>query len=179
MGDIVDLHDQPAHLEENLEFVADCCRFAENILSEEAVRKKWHFDNATWDALGNNSKLIEAIELEKTRRIRSGQQKRERAQLLVVQAPDVVAGIMLDNAANPRHRIDSAKVLNDFAANGPAAAPAADRFQIIINLNGDVERFDKSRLPDANDIDPFNDVGTLPQGVIAAIATKKKDDDQW
>ena len=98
---------------------------------------------------------------------------------MVVQAPDVVAGIMLDNAANSWHRIDSAKVLNDFAANGPAAAPAADRFQIIINLNGDVERFDKSRLPDANDIDPFNDVGTPPQGVIAAIATKKKDDDQW
>ena len=31
---------QPAHLEDNQEFVADCCRYAENILSEEAVQKK-------------------------------------------------------------------------------------------------------------------------------------------
>jgi hypothetical protein len=31
MGD-VDLQGQPAGLEDNLEFVADCCRYAENIL---------------------------------------------------------------------------------------------------------------------------------------------------
>ena len=43
MGEVVDLHGQPAHLEDDLEFVADCCRYAENILSEEAVKKKYHF----------------------------------------------------------------------------------------------------------------------------------------
>lgn len=177
MGDVVNI--KPVRLEENFEFVQDCCRFQEGILTEANMKLKYRFADSIWEKLGDNTALLEAVEEEKIRRIRTGQQKREKAQLLVVQAPDVVAGIMLDNAANPRHRIDSAKVLNDFAANGPAAAPAADRFQIIINLNGDVERFDKSRLPDANDIDPFNDVGTLPQGVIAAIATKKKDDDQW
>ena len=41
MGEIIELHHgQPAHPEDNQEFVADCCRYAENILSEEAVRKK-------------------------------------------------------------------------------------------------------------------------------------------
>ena len=41
MGEVVDLHGQPAHLEDDLEFVADCCRYAEGILSEEAVKKKY------------------------------------------------------------------------------------------------------------------------------------------
>ena len=63
MGEILELHHgQPARPEDNQEFVADCCRYAENILSEEAVRKKWHFDNATWEKLGSNDALVEAIE---------------------------------------------------------------------------------------------------------------------
>ena len=39
MGD-VELHSQPVHLEDNQDFVADCCRYSENILSEEAIKKK-------------------------------------------------------------------------------------------------------------------------------------------
>ena len=42
MGEVVDLHGQPARLEDDLDFVADCCRYAEDILSEEAVKKKYH-----------------------------------------------------------------------------------------------------------------------------------------
>jgi hypothetical protein len=114
---------------------------------------------------------VAAIELEKTRRVRDGSAKREKAQKLVVQAPDVLSGILMDNSANARHRIDSAKVLNDFAANGPEGIPAADRFQITIVLDSDTTlKFDKSRAVDANDIDPYNDTG-----VIAAIAAKKDD----
>ena len=176
MGDIVDLHGQPAGLEDDLEFVADCCRYAENILSEEAVKKKYRFDYATWEKLGSNDALVEAIEAEKIRRIRNGSAKRERAQQLVVQAPDVLGGIMLDANASPKHRIDSAKALDAFAANGPEAAPASDRFQITINLGSDVLHFDKSIAIDANDVDPFNDTETTPQGLLAAIAAKKKDD---
>ena len=171
MGD-VDL--QPAGLEDNQEFVADCCRYAENILSEAAVKKKYRFDEATWEKLGSNDKLVEAIEAEKVRRIRDGSSKRERAQVLVTKAPDVLGGIMLDASASPKHRIDSAKALDAFAANGPEVLPATDRFVIQINLGSDVLRFDKSITPDPNDIDPFNDdVDTMPQGVIAAIAAKK------
>ena len=166
-----------AGLEDNQEFIADCCRFAENILTEAQVKKKWRFDNATWDKLGSDEgdALVEKVEAEKIRRIRDGSSKREKAQLLVVRAPDVVAGIMLDDNANARHRIDSAKVLNDFAANGPAGAPAADRFQIVINLGADTLRFDKSIEVNPHDVDP-NDAGPM----IAAIAVKKStDDDQW
>ena len=34
------------------------------------------------------------------------------------------------------HRVDAAKALDAFAANGPEAKPASDRFQITINLRG-------------------------------------------
>ena len=55
---------------------------------------------------------------------------------------------MHDASASPRHRIDAAKALDDFAANGPEAAPAADRFQIMINLGSrllEVRQVDRDR----------------------------------
>jgi hypothetical protein len=178
MNNVVDLH--PARLEENSEFVSDCCRYAENILSEEAVRKKWRFNNDTWRALSENEALIEAIELEKVRRVRSGQQKRERAQVLVTKAPDIAAKIMLDDTANNRHRLDACKVLDDFSATGPDKVPAADRFSIIINLGADVngkeivERFNKSIAPlKPGEIDP-NDItsDSIDTNVLATITMK-------
>ena len=117
------------------------------------------------------------IEAEKIRRIRNGSTKRERAQKLVVQAPDVLGGIMLDASASPKHRINSAKALDAFAANGSEAAPASDQFQITINLGADVLHFDKWIAVDANDVDPFNDTDTTPQELLAAIAANKRKDD--
>jgi hypothetical protein len=177
MGDVVDLHDQPAHLEDNFELVENLARYAEGLLSKEAVKKKHHFDNATWKQLGENDALVEAIEAEKLRRIRNGQAKREKSQVLVTKAPDVLSGIMLDASASPKHRIDSAKVLDQFAANGPQSAPAGDRFIITINLGTDVsgaevvEHYNKSIAINADDVDP-NDAGA-----VAAITTTKKDGD--
>jgi hypothetical protein len=156
MGDVVDL--QTARLENDAEFVADLCRFSERILTETQVRKKWRLPDDVWEKLGSNDVLVEKIELEKVRRIRDGSSKREKAQLLVVQAPDVAAAILMDPGANPRHRLDSAKILDDFATGGPAAAAAAsDRFIIQINLGTDVdgkpvvENYDKSIAIDVND----------------------------
>ena len=174
MGDIVSF---PTSLEDNADFVADLCRFAEGLLTEAAVKKKYRFDDSTWDALGSDDALVEKIEAEKVRRIRNGSAKRESAQQLVVQAPNVLGGIMLDANASPKHRIDSAKALDAFAANGPEAAPASDRFQITINLGSDVLHFDKSIAIDANDVDPFNDTDTTPPGLLAAIAANKRKDD--
>ena len=173
MGEVVDLHGQPAQLEDDLEFISDLARYAEGLFSEQDVKKKHHLSADTWEHLGSNEVLIEKIEAEKVRRIRSGNAKRERAQQLVVQAPNVLGDIMLDTSASPKHRIDSAKALDAFAANGPEAAPASDRFQITINLGSDVLHFDKSIAPDPNDIDPFNDIDTT---LLPAIAAKKKDD---
>jgi hypothetical protein len=164
--------DDPTSLIEDSEFITDCARYAEGLLSEKEVKKKHHFDDNTWTRLGEDETLIEAIEAEKARRIRNGSTKRERAQQLVVEAPDVLGGIMLDASASPKHRIDASKALDAFAANGPESAPASDRFQIIINLGDDVLKFDKSIAIDANDVDP-NDTKTTTLPIIAA---KKKDD---
>ena len=177
MGEVVDLHGQPAQLEDDLEFISDLARYAEGLFSEQDVKKKHHLSADTWERLGSNEVLIEKIEAEKVRRIRNGSAKREKAQQLVVQAPDVLGGIMLDASASPKHRIDLAKALDAFAANGPEAAPASDRFQITINLGSDVLHFDKSIAIDANDVDPFNDTDTTPQGLLAAIAANKRKDD--
>jgi hypothetical protein len=177
MGDVVDLHGQPAGLEDDPDFISDLARYAEGIFSEQDVKKKHHLSADIWERLGSNDVLIEKIEAEKVRRIRNGSTKRERAQKLVVQAPDVLGGIMLDASASPKHRIDSAKALDAFAANGPEAAPASDRFQITINLGADVLHFDKSIAVDANDVDPFNDTDTTAQGLLAAIAANKRKDD--
>jgi hypothetical protein len=177
MGNVVDLHGQPAHLEDDHELIENLARYAEGLISKEAVKKKHHFDAATWERLGENDALVEAIEAEKLRRIRNGQAKREKSQSLVVKAPDVLSGIMLDPAASPKHRIDSAKVLDQFAANGPEAPAAADRFIIQINMGSDVLRFDKPIAVGPDDPNPPNEVDTAPQELIPFITSNKKDGD--
>jgi len=121
MGDVVNF---PVLLDSDLgrELIVDCVRFAEGLLDEAAVRKKYRFDDATWTSLGDNEKLIEAIEVEKTRRIRNGDSKREKSQLLITKAPGILDQIMSDPAASPRHRVDAIRTLDGFAANGPAGS---------------------------------------------------------
>jgi len=164
--------DDPTSLIENHKFITDCARYADGLLSEQDVKKKYRFDDDTWARLGENDALVEAIEAEKTRRIRNGSTKRERAQKLVAQAPGVLGDIMLDASASPKHRIDASKTLDAFAANGPEATPASERFVITINLGSDVERYSKSIAIDPNDVDP-NDTNTT---MLPVIAAKKKGD---
>ena len=184
MGDIVNLRGRPVPLEDDIEFISDMARFSESILSEKAIRKKYRLADDIWEKLADDDNLVRAIEAESVRRVRDGSAKKEKAQKLVVAAPDVLSGILLDENANARHRIDSCKVLNDFASNGPAGSPASERFVIRIDLTaggGDVLHFDKSIAIDAGDIDPYHpddaDVTSTPWGMFAAIPTRKKDDD--
>jgi hypothetical protein len=167
----------------NHDFITDCARYAEGVLTEQHVRKKYRLADETWEALGHDEALIEQIELEKIRRIRSGAAKRERAQQLVTKAPDVLSGIMLDAGQSAKHRIDSAKVLDAFSGIGPEATAAADRFQITIVLSADEKiRINKSIAVNPNDaapvdgeiIDHDDDTDTA-QGFCAAIAARKDD----
>ena len=175
--------DDPTALIENHDFIADFARYAEGILDEKFLRRKYRFDDATWERLGENDALIEAIEAEKVRRIRSGATKRELAQKHIVRGPDILNTIMSDAGASPRHRVDAIKTLDAIATPPAQAAPAdRDRFIIEINLGTDadgkeiVQRFNKSIAPlMPNEVDP-NDPDSAPQDVIAAIAAKKKGD---
>src|SRR5262245_19921766 len=174
MGAVVSLHGPQIDLASDLgrELIVDLSRFYEELLSEAAIRKKYRFDDKTWEQLGGDDKLVEMVEDEKIRRIRDGKAKREKAQQLVVKAPRVLGDIMNDPSANPRHRIDSAKALDDFATNGPEAATAGTRYVIHIDLGGGhVESYSKSIAVNAEDEDPYN---PTPPEVLAAIAAKKK-----
>jgi hypothetical protein len=155
MGEIVNF---PTSLLDDHELIADLCRFAEGVFSEQEVRKRHRLADSVWKDLGANDELVRKIEAEKVRRIRDGSAKRELAQKHIVRGPTVLGNIMDDTSASPRHRVDAIKTLDSLAANGPEKAPTADRFIITINLTSDgsdhVEHYDKSITIDANDTAP-------------------------
>jgi hypothetical protein len=164
-----------ASLLENQDFITDFARFSESILDEKFLRRKYKFDNSVWEKLGSDERLIEAIEYERVKRMRNGDSAREKAQQLFVAAPAVLGGILNDNKANARHRIESAREIRAIANVGPDSTPATDRFQITIVLNADgstdprdVIQFDKPRAVGIED-----DTGTAPQDLVA-IAAKDK-----
>jgi hypothetical protein len=163
MGD-VDLHSLLARLENDSEFIADCCRFSESILTEAQVRKKWRLPDDVYEELGRNDLLIERIEAEKLRRMRDGSTKREKSQLHIMRAPEVLSRLMDDPSVSPRHRVDAIKTLDSFTGNTPEAVAASDRFIITINLGADengkpvVEHYSKPYKIN----DPLVDVGSAP-----------------
>src|SRR5262249_688329 len=156
---------------DNHEFVSDLARFAEGLYTEAAIKKKYHFDDATWASLGEDDALVEAIEAEKIRRVRNGATARERAQQLFTEAPNVLGTIMKNDDASPRHRIEAAREIRQVAANGPEAASAADRFIITINLGEDAKL--RSAKPDPNDVIVID---ATPRKTPAAITDKTEDD---
>ena len=167
---------------ENHEFVEDLCRYAEGILTEAAVKKKYRFDDTTWEKLGSDDALVEVIEAEKVRRTRNGSTARERAQQHFATAPNVLGNILNDDGVSPRHKIESVRELRAIASTGPEAAQAADRFVIHIDLGED------RKLIIVNTIAPLtpdearkslNDgevIDATPHKTPAAITDKSKDD---
>jgi hypothetical protein len=158
-------------LEDHPDLVSDLARYAEGLFTEREVRKRYRLDEAAWEQLGTDD-VVELVSLEKLRRIRSGDLKRERAQKHVTRAPDVLANIMDDPKSNPRHVIDAVKTLDVLAANGPQAVPATERFIITINLGGDTLNFSKPRAPGLDDAGNHIDASTP-----AAITADKPMDD--
>ena len=169
MGEVVDLHGQLAHLEDD-ELIENLARFADGTLTEAAVKARHHLSNEDWAALGESDRLVELVEACKLRRIRSGATKRERAQIEIVDGPPILGKIMRDPNANERHVIDSVKTLDALASTGAEAAAAGARFEITINLGSDTERYSKSIAIDPNDADP-NEIDTTD--VIAAITMNR------
>src|SRR5262249_43263262 len=122
---------------DNHEFLADCARYLEGVYTRAQVKKRWrNIDDATWDLLGDDNELVDSIELERTRRIRSGEAKKEKAQLAVIKAPGVLEEILLNSLKLAKHRIDSAKALDHFAGNTPEAKQQ-ERVIVTIRLGKD------------------------------------------
>ena len=103
-----DVANAPIDLANNSELIADLARFSEGVLTEQQIRRKWrHLDNSVWDA--PDDALVDAVEAERVRRVRSGRAAREKAQNLAVQAPDILGTIMTNDGNSPRHRIGRRK----------------------------------------------------------------------
>ena len=103
------------------------------------MKVRHHLSNEEWAALGESDRLVELVEACKLRRLRSGATKRERAQIEIVDGPPILGKIMRNPDSNARHVIDSVKALDALASTGAEAAAAGARFEITINLGGDVE----------------------------------------
>jgi hypothetical protein len=179
-----DMVNLPAELINNREFLEDCARFSEQILTQAQIVKKYRLDAETLDRLGSDDALVEAIERVKVHRLRSGQCMRERAQVLVATAPQRL-GEILNSGGSPRHVIESAKILQQFAA-GPEATAAApvERFVIQINMgNGEVVTYDSPKTIEPNASSSLktgyntteNTVDQLSTELIPFVVAKKKD----
>jgi hypothetical protein len=151
MGEVVSFN-AAAQLVNDHGFLVDFARYSEGILDEKFLRRKYkQFNNAVWDSLGSDEKLLEAIEETRLMRQRNGDTKRELAQKHIVKGPAILESIMSDDKASPRHRVDAIKVL-DAIASPPQqqAGPDSSRFIISIFLGTDatgnevVEHFNKS-----------------------------------
>jgi hypothetical protein len=118
-------------------FVADVCRYIEDLMSADALRTKYGLlDDGAWAGLAENEPLQRAIAAAKTRRIHDGSAARERAQHAFLAAPNILNGIMNDTSASSRHRIESIRELRQIASVGPTdAQAAAERERFVININ--------------------------------------------
>jgi len=162
-----------ADLKNNHEFVSDCCRWSEGTLSESAVRKKWHFDAATWELLGSDDELIQAIEETKVYRVRSGAVKRERAQQHIIRGVDVLSKIMDDPTANARSRVDSIKALDALADPGPQhAAAEQNRILIRIDLGADT----RAKGLESNPADIIEFEASVRPNPLQELPPSRKDD---
>jgi hypothetical protein len=166
------MSDDPTDLANNRELVADLSRFAEGVLTEQQVRRKWrHLDQSVWDA---PDALVDAVEAERVHRVRTGASSREKAQLLHTKAPDVLSEIMTSDVS-PRHKIESARALGQIAAPAPTPTPVADasRFIIQINLgNDEILTYNKPLTPQ-----PHADIDHASQEMLPAIASNKQEDE--
>jgi hypothetical protein len=137
-GSVV-LRGEPVNLETEVgrQFVTDCCRNLEKLLSDKEVQQKWGLSDATWAGLASNTSLLTAVRAERTRRVHSGEAVREASQYQLLRAPNVLGGILTDENTAPRHRIEAAKELRQAAGDAVEAMNEKEKFTLIINLGGD------------------------------------------
>jgi hypothetical protein len=146
--DLVTLHGVSTSLSSSKgrEFVADCTRAAESLLSDQELREKYQLSDWDWQTITKNTALIRAIQAERTRRVRNGSAAREAAAAHFVKAPKILDRIMSDEQSNPRHKIEAIRELRATAAGAAgseATIDSSEKFIIQINLGGDSEIFEK------------------------------------
>jgi hypothetical protein len=134
---------------EGREFVADCVRAGEGLISDSELRKKYEIAAAAWKGITKNKALIQAIRTESERRTRTGIAAQEAASKHFAGAPKVLNELMTDPKTHPKFRIESARELRAVAIGdgNQAGAPNADKFVININLGAKREHYEFTPAP--------------------------------
>ena len=150
--DLVNLHHTPTALtsSKGREFVCDCTRAAEGLLSDQEIKEKYELSPADWESITKNTALIRAIQAERTKRVRTGQAAREAAAQHFVKAPKILDQIMSNEQGNPRGRIDAIRELRATAAGAAGTdgtIDSSEKFIIQINLGGGTEIIEKVITP--------------------------------
>jgi hypothetical protein len=136
-------------------FITDATRAGEGVISDQDLLEKYELSIEELQAIANTKAVGRAIRNEREHRLRSGIATRELAAKSYFKAPTVLDSIMMDEQANARHRIESARELRVISTPENQNTPAqSERFVISIVLNSDVETYDKSYKIDANDTPP-------------------------
>lgn len=187
MGDIVELRKHPVDLANDDGFVTDLARFAEKLIDEKTLRrkyaKKYQLNDGDWQTLGEDDALVDAISEKKLQRMRNGSSKKEIAQKHVMGAPDILNHIMTDANQSARAKIESIKTLDQLAQEKSAEQTAVgERFVITINLGETTEVYDKQVKPITIETDeekaskPIDD-DEVEAPAIVSIGAKKRESD--
>jgi hypothetical protein len=116
-------------------FITDVCRHIEGGMEADQLRAKYGLlDDNAYAGLASNEPLQRAIAAELERRVRNGDCARDRAAAIFKETPKVLADIIHDPAASPRHKVESIRELRQIAA-APEAAPGANAERIHISIN--------------------------------------------
>jgi hypothetical protein len=150
VGDVVQLR-SPIDLNTDLgrTFVVDATGAAEGLLTDQELQEAYELTPADWIAITKDTALGRAIRDERARRVRNGTAARESAARHFVKAPTILAGIMENQASNPRHVIEAAKEIRAVAAGGATDHPSqTEKFMIVLNLGSDhIERHEVDITP--------------------------------
>jgi hypothetical protein len=154
--------DSPA----GVEFIIDCTRAGEGLLTDSDVRDKYDLSDKAWAKIAKNKALAIAIRRESERRVRAGITARERAARHFAQTPEILGTIANDAGLSPRSRIEACREIRATASDGDAgSANSGVNFVIKIDLTaggGGVETYEHVLAPktapviesEADDIKP-------------------------
>jgi len=116
-------------------FISDCARNRERLFSDDRLREKYEINSdADWTEIIKNKPLRLAINAECERRMLNGDAAREAAAKQFTKAPEILGGILENERASPRHRIEAAKELRATAHSGDEK-PGADAERVIVTIN--------------------------------------------
>ena len=137
MSDVILLSKAPIDLTTDIghQFVVDCTRAGEGLLSDKELQQKYELSPADWQNITKDMALGRAVRAERERRMLDGTAARESAARYFVKGPTILDQIATDAHSNARHKIDALRELRATAAVGGTDRPReSERFVIRIDL---------------------------------------------